>query len=492
MKVGRWSTTAASNNNTPPDGWPEGQAPSTVNDCAREMMASIRTMINDLSFIDLAHSCSRTSATTFTVPGDVTSFYDVGRRVKCFDASTFYGTVISASFTTNTGVTLRLDSGSLTTSMTSIAVSVLSNRNMALPENAMRVRNALVNGALDVWQEGSSFNISGGGVATVVYTADMFSINMQSTASLNVTRSERSANASNVPTLAQTGLFLNHSMCISVSAADAAIAAGDFCYVPINIEGYTWSKIGHKPNMFTFWANTNRTGTYCIVLRNSGNDRSYIQEFNISAASTWEQKTFTIPEAPTAGTWNYSVGSGLEVGITLAAGTTHQTTNAGQWTATAVLATANQINFLGSAGHTIRFADFRYYEGTQILPMEPVTFQEELYKCRRYFQKSYNYSEVAGTTGVGYGFGFNLNNSVPAGVVLGTIRFDTPMCGNGTPAVTFYSPNSGNSTRAYDGAASDFSAAAVNTNQHGFIIQNGLAGNQLGFFIHWTVSNRLK
>lgn len=38
-----WSTTAASNNSTPPDGWPEGQNPSTVNDCAREMMAQVAT-----------------------------------------------------------------------------------------------------------------------------------------------------------------------------------------------------------------------------------------------------------------------------------------------------------------------------------------------------------------------------------------------------------------------------------------------------------------
>lgn len=37
-----WSETAASNNQTPPAGWPEGQAPSTVNDCARAMMAALK------------------------------------------------------------------------------------------------------------------------------------------------------------------------------------------------------------------------------------------------------------------------------------------------------------------------------------------------------------------------------------------------------------------------------------------------------------------
>jgi microcystin-dependent protein len=41
-----WSETAASNSATPPNGWPEGQAPSTVNDCAREMMASLKRWWN--------------------------------------------------------------------------------------------------------------------------------------------------------------------------------------------------------------------------------------------------------------------------------------------------------------------------------------------------------------------------------------------------------------------------------------------------------------
>src|SRR5438876_8099912 len=37
-----WSETDASNNATPPNGWPEGQAPSSVNDCARMMMGALK------------------------------------------------------------------------------------------------------------------------------------------------------------------------------------------------------------------------------------------------------------------------------------------------------------------------------------------------------------------------------------------------------------------------------------------------------------------
>src|ERR1700688_2597133 len=110
MKWGLWSVTAASNSATPPDGWPEGQLPSTVNDCAREMMAQIRTGLNDLQFVDLGVTPTQTGNTTFTLAGNQMQWYQYGTRVKANVGGTnFYGTVTSASFTTNTGVTLRFD-----------------------------------------------------------------------------------------------------------------------------------------------------------------------------------------------------------------------------------------------------------------------------------------------------------------------------------------------------------------------------------------------
>lgn len=41
-----WDESAASNTNTPPDGWPLGQLPSTVKDSAREMMAALKRAWN--------------------------------------------------------------------------------------------------------------------------------------------------------------------------------------------------------------------------------------------------------------------------------------------------------------------------------------------------------------------------------------------------------------------------------------------------------------
>ncbi|HEX7766351.1 MAG TPA: hypothetical protein VF443_06520 [Nitrospira sp.] len=131
MKVGRWSTTAGNNNSTPPDGWPEGQAASTVNDCAREMMAALRTVFQDPQFVDQDWTPTYVNATTFTVAGDQTSAIHAGRRVKLFDSSTIYATVATASFTAVTTIQVATDSGtSLTGSLSSFALGVLSNKGM--------------------------------------------------------------------------------------------------------------------------------------------------------------------------------------------------------------------------------------------------------------------------------------------------------------------------------------------------------------------------
>lgn len=45
--VSQWSTTAGSNNSAPPNGWPEGMAPSAVNDAARENMAALAKWYKD-------------------------------------------------------------------------------------------------------------------------------------------------------------------------------------------------------------------------------------------------------------------------------------------------------------------------------------------------------------------------------------------------------------------------------------------------------------
>lgn len=60
--VSTWSTTAASNNEAPPDGFPEGMNPSDVNNSCREVMAAIATWRTalDVTTIELGHATDTT------------------------------------------------------------------------------------------------------------------------------------------------------------------------------------------------------------------------------------------------------------------------------------------------------------------------------------------------------------------------------------------------------------------------------------------------
>jgi hypothetical protein len=103
IQTTNWDSTAASNNATPPDGWPEGQAPSTINDCAREMMAAVkRWFTRDMGLTDAGVLVA--SAGTSTV---ITVAYDVA------PASLYTGLECSFKVTTTNGATPTLNVNSL-------------------------------------------------------------------------------------------------------------------------------------------------------------------------------------------------------------------------------------------------------------------------------------------------------------------------------------------------------------------------------------------
>lgn len=386
MKWGLWSTTASSNSATPPDGWPEGQAPSTVNDCAREMMASIATGISDIQFVDLGLAPTQTGGTTFTVSGNWANVLHYGRRIKASDgANTFYGTIISASQTVNTGVQVRFDAGNapLDSSLSAFAVGFPSQQNGANPENVYRNKNFFDNSQFDIWQRGGGpFSFSSVN-ATAKCTADRFVVFLQTSAgpTISVTRGERSAAASNVPTLAQCGVLLNNSLVVSVGPAVGSLAATDNCLIAQTIEGYNWRQLVQKPITLSFWVNSTITGTYCASIGLGAQEA--VLEYSISSVATWEKKTLTFPPSPTGFAWDLSTGGAVACRWALAAGTTLQG-GAGNWTATAILATSNQIQLLSNASSTFKLAAVKLEEGTQATPLTPIDYARELATCQRY------------------------------------------------------------------------------------------------------------
>lgn len=134
-----FSTTAANNNSTPPDGAPEGMAPSTVNNVIRELMAAIRRQWEQAEWFDFGDTITYASGTSFTVATDLTARYQVGCRVRATGSTTgtIYGVITASAFTTVTTVTVEWDSGSLQSEALAVAVGIASATNKSIDYKAI-------------------------------------------------------------------------------------------------------------------------------------------------------------------------------------------------------------------------------------------------------------------------------------------------------------------------------------------------------------------
>jgi hypothetical protein len=318
---------------------------------------------------------TQTAANKFTLLGDQTIIYHAGRRLKLVLAgSTLYGTIISSVYTSLTTITVHLDSSALDATLSAVSYGITSFNNTALPRIDDR-RNLITNGDFKIWQLGATITSP----ATTDYLADMWLIGKAGAAEVTVTQSI------DIPTVAQAGIRFYASLKVDMTTADAAIAAGDFLVLTTRIEGYDFVNAWQRPLILSFWAK-GPAGTYCIGFRNGGLDRSFVAEYTLNAANTWEYKTVQVLAAPSAGTWYTTNLTGIQVDFALAAGATWQTT-AGAWQTGSYIATSNQVNFAGSVAN-----DF-FITGVQLLPgsvprlfSDALDYEATLSKCMRYYE----------------------------------------------------------------------------------------------------------
>ena len=249
-------------------------------------------------------------------------------------------------------------------------------------------KNVIINGDFNIWQRGSSFAT----IADLAYFADRWKYAKGTTAVHTVSRS------TDVPSVAQAGRLFNYSALVDCTTLSSSIGSSERIGILQIIEGYNWLPLAQKEITLSFWVKATKTGTYCISLQNSASDRTIVKEYTINASDTWEFKSITFPASPSAGTWNYTNGAGLQVIFVLAAGTTFQGV-AGAWSSSNLIATSNQVNGVDSAANNFRLCGVQIEAGLIATPFEKRSIQEELELCQRYYEKSYNLETPPGTNG---------------------------------------------------------------------------------------------
>jgi len=251
-------------------------------------------------------------------------------------------------------------------------------------------KNALINGAFDIWQRGTSF----AAVANGSYFADRFAY-IKDTISCVHTFSRDT----DVPTAAQFLGLLSYSLKAACTTIDSSIGAADVVWIDQRIEGYNFKRFVGQYGTLSFWVKAYKTGTYCVAFVNDGQDRAYVAEYTINSSNTWEKKTITVNFNYSGGTWNYTNGLGLCVRFVLAAGSNYQTA-AGSWQNGNYVATSNQVNGVDSTNNNFWLAGIQFELGQVATPFEFRPVQDELSLCERYYEKSFTYDVAPGTDNV--------------------------------------------------------------------------------------------
>ena len=336
-------------------------------------------------------------------------------------------------------------------------------------------KNAIINGDFNIWQRGTSF----AAIATNAYSADRFKYQVVGAAVHTIYR------ATDLPTQAASGHKSNYSFQFDPTTADAAIAAGDYVILTHRIEGYNFAPFMGKTATLSFWVQAVKTGIYCVSFRNSVSDRSYVVEYTINAASTWEKKTITLTFSDSGGTWDYINGVGLIVGWALAAGSDSQGI-ANTWNSANDMATSNQVNGVDHIDNNFWLAQVQFELGSLATDFEYRQFGDELARCQRYYEKSYDY-DVAPATSDEDG-SIQLNDPVAAGNT--SVRFATPKRAAAT--IVGYSTTGASGKYRDLTSAAEFDITASDVGFSGFHVDfasSGAADELKGF--HYTADAEL-
>lgn len=346
-------------------------------------------------------------------------------------------------------------------------------------------KNKIINGDMRISQRGTTF----AALADGAYSLDRWKYG-KSGAMVHT-----ASQATDAPTAAQAGVRFQNSYQFNLTTADTSIAAGDYCAIRQHIEGYNSASLVQQGFVISFWVKATLAGTYCIFARNSGADRSFVQEFTIDAADTWEKKTIQVSASPSAGTWNYTTGIGMEVGVTLAAGSAYQTT-AGAWQTGNFIATANQVNGVNTGATNFLFTGVQVEPGSVATPFESRLFGTELALCQRYYYKTFPYSvapvQNAGALGVATGVQAAPASSGSTYVI--SRALPVPM--RGAPAIVTFNPSANNSQIRNPNVPADWTATNVasESNYESVTVQGTTpAGSSQGHgaSIHFTADAEL-
>jgi len=264
------------------------------------------------------------------------------------------------------------------------APSVAGNTTLELPatsstlatQNSLGLRNLIINGDMQIDQRNAGASNTS---SSTTYMVDRFQFQMSSVANVQTYQQVTDAPAG-----------FNKSLKITNNSTTQSTAAGVLATPRQKIEGFNtahlnWGTADAQTVTVSFWVKASVTGTYPVALTNNDFTRSFVTNYTVSVANTWEKKTVTIT-GDTSGTWSINNSTGITVMFSLDTGSSYQTT-ADSWQTGSYRGTSSNVHFLANASATWQITGVQVEVNTTATPFENLMYSQQLAMCQRYYIK---------------------------------------------------------------------------------------------------------
>ena len=244
-------------------------------------------------------------------------------------------------------------------------------------------KNLIENGAMNVSQRGA---ITGQGGTNNVYSAlDRWLFRAEGVGQARVSTQISAQSDGN--SLIMKGC--RNAIEIDCTTAESSVAAGECLMLAQKLEAQNLQHLlfgtsGAKDLTLSFVMKSPKSGTHCVSINQGDANRSYIAEFTMDSANTFQHFSLTIP-GDTSGDIDNNNGEGMRLHFPLTAGTTFHNT-AGSWFNGEDYATSNQQNLLDNTSNNIYISAVQLEVGGAFTGFEFEDYGTTLNKCWRYFR----------------------------------------------------------------------------------------------------------
>ena len=284
--------------------------------------------------------------------------------------------------------------------------------------NNVRFKNFFINGDFMIAQRATSATAAGNGTYTTLDRMQTYLGNSDGA----YTTAQTALSAADQATTGQ--VFAYDIQC---TTADTSIASNAYVMVRQRIEAQflqslLYGSSAAKTLTLSFYVKSNLTGTTtgCIIKADS-TAQSFLFEYTINSANTWEKKVIKITPPSNGGTIDNNNGTGFSVQWNLHIGSAYLGGSNLTWDETnSYYGTTNTLNVLSSTDNDLFLAGVQLEIGDAASDFEHLPHDINLQRCMRYYTR---YDASEGYTRYASGF---INSSTAAVAIM---QLPVPMRG---------------------------------------------------------------